>query len=95
MTFLPHVEKLFETYPDLELHIKRVLYDSACDDKKLKEIFWERFRIELKASLNPRRKKTITTNLIRGIEKITPYGDVICMAGYKMDYLGIRYENGK
>jgi len=34
-------------------------------------------------------------DLPRGIEKITPYGVPICIAGYEMDYKGIRYDNEK
>lgn len=59
-TFLPHLKLLFETYPDLSQSIKRALYDSACDDQPLKEQFSEELGIELKASLNPRRKKAVT-----------------------------------
>ncbi|MCK5355479.1 MAG: hypothetical protein KAJ63_10210, partial [Methyloprofundus sp.] len=35
-TFFPHVQKVFEQYPDLATSINRVLYDSACDDTELK-----------------------------------------------------------
>jgi hypothetical protein len=94
-TFYPHVEKLFEMYPEIKPSVKRVLYDSACDIKELKEEFWENFQIELKASLNPRRKKEVTEDLPRGMDKITPYGAVICKGGYEMDYKGMRYENEK
>jgi hypothetical protein len=94
-TFYPHIEKVFETYPEIVPWIDTVLYDSACDNKDLKEKLWEVFGIELKASLNPRRKKAITNHLPRGIKLITPYGVPICMAGYEMDYKGIRYENEK
>ena len=31
----------------------------------------------------------------RGIEKITPYGVPICLAGNELDYQGIRYEREK
>jgi len=52
-------------------------------------------QIELKTSLNPRRRKTVTENLPRGMEKMTPYGPLICKAGCEMDYKGIRYEARK
>jgi hypothetical protein len=29
------------------------------------------------------------------MEKVTPYGNVICNAGYEMDYLGIRFKDEK
>ena len=66
-----------------------------CDKKELKEKILNDFDLELKASLNPRRKKAITENLPRGIEKLTPYGVPICIAGYDMEYQGMRYENEK
>jgi len=94
-TFFPHVEELFENLPQVQPWIDRVLYDSACDDKELRKKFKEEWDIELKASFNPRRKKEVTKDLPRGIDKITPYGTVICKAGYEMHYQGIRFENEK
>jgi len=94
-TLYPHVVRLFEELPEIKNDIERVLYDSACDDEELKARFRVQLGIELKASLNPRRKKEITEDLPRGVEKITPYGTVICMAGYEMDYKGMRIENEK
>ena len=72
-----------------------MLYDSACDDGPLKQRFQDELGIELKASFNPRRSKAITRELPRGMEKITPYGVPICLAGYEMDYQGIRYASEK
>ena len=94
-TFLPHVEHLFDLYPDVKSCVSRVLYDSACDDRELKKIFEESHDVELKASLNPRRKKAITKDLPRGIERITPFGNPICLTGHVMDYKGSRYEAEK
>ncbi len=94
-TIYPHVEKIFDTFPEIKPDIQRVLYDSAGDDKVLKEKFQNKFGIELKTSINPRRKKEITENLPRGIKRITPYGVPICIGGYEMYYKGARYENGK
>ena len=94
-TLYPHVERLFENLPEMQDWIDRVLYDSACDNKDLKEKFQREFAIELKASLNPRRKKDVTKDLPRAIEKITPYGVPICTAGYEMEYKGMRYEKEK
>jgi hypothetical protein len=94
-TFFPHVEKVFEHYPPLGASVERVLYDSACDDAKLKARFEEELGVELKASFNPRRSKAITSDLPRGIEKITPYGVPICLAGHELDYKGIRYDSEK
>ena len=36
VTLLPHVEMLFEKLPEVKPWINRILYDSACDDKKLR-----------------------------------------------------------
>jgi len=94
-TFYPHAEKLFDQYPELASTVQRVLYDSACDDAELKARFNDELGIELKASFNPRRSKPITTDLPRGIDKITPYGVPICLAGHELDYKGIRYEREK
>ena len=94
-TLYPHVERLFESLPVMREWIDRVLYDSACDDQGLKEQFKEKWQIELKTSLNPRRRQAVTDRLPRGMEKMTPYGNLICKAGYEMDYQGIRYEAEK
>jgi len=94
-TFFPHVEKVFNDYPDLATSINRVLYDSACDDAELKTRFKDALGVELKASFNPRRSKATTEALPRGIEKITPYGVPVCSAGHEMDYRGIRYDREK
>ena len=92
-TFLPHAKDVFERYPELTAPVERVLYDSACDDAELRAQFKDDLGVELKASFNPRRSKPITKNLPRGVEKITPYGVPICLAGYEMDYQGIRYSS--
>ncbi len=92
-TFLPHVKKVLEQHPSLKESIERVLYDSACDDADLKQQFKAELDLDLKASFNPRRSHPVTTDLPRGIEKITPYGTPICFAGYEMEYQGIRYAN--
>jgi hypothetical protein len=94
-TFFPHVEKVLGDHPVLAQSIRRVLYDSACDDAPLKQRFEDELGIELKASFNPRRSKAITEGLPRGMEKITPHGAPICLGGYEMDYQGIRYANEK
>jgi len=94
-TFLPHVAHLFDLYPDVESCVSRVIYDSACDDAELKKTFETDHQVELKASFNPRRKKDVIKNLPRGIEKITPFGNPICLEGHVMDYKGSRYEAEK
>ena len=95
ITLYPHVVSLFNHLPEIEDDIDRILYDSACDSQKLKDRFEDDFSIVLKASLNPRRIKTVTQGLPKGMEKLTPYGNVICNAGLQMDYKGIRYNSEK
>lgn len=92
-TFLPHAREVLEHYPPLAAAVHRVLYDSACDDAALKQQFAQELGLELVASFNPRRGQPITEQLPRGIEKITPYGEPVCLAGYEFDYQGIRYAN--
>jgi hypothetical protein len=69
---LPHVEKVLGDHPDLAQSVRRVRYDSACDDAPLKQRFQDELGIELKASFNPRRSKAISEALPRGMESITP-----------------------
>ncbi|MCP3868819.1 MAG: hypothetical protein GY703_12120 [Gammaproteobacteria bacterium] len=54
-TFFPHVKKVHKDYPELAQTVRRVLYDSACDDAPLKKRFQDDLEIELKASFNPHR----------------------------------------
>jgi hypothetical protein len=94
-TIYPHVVRLFENLPQVAPWIDTLLYDGAADTKGLREKFDKDLNIRLRASLNPRRKKTVTINLPRGMEKITPYGNLVCKAGFEMDYTGMRYESEK
>lgn len=94
-TFFPHMELLFLDFPELKLWFDFALYDSACDDKGLKDQFANEFGIELKASLNPRSRKTVTENLPKGMDRLTPSGNLICNGGFKMDYQGLRLDTEK
>ena len=94
-TFLPHIKRLFSLYPSIKDKVKTALYDSAADDALLKKAFKEELAIKLRTSHNPRAKKEITKELPRGMQKITPYGDVICLAGKELEYQGMRYEHEK
>lgn len=91
-TFHPHVQRLFDHLPEVRAWFDRALYDSACDDETLKEKFEKDFGLELKASLNPRRKKEIHEGLPRGMSRLTPYGDLICLHDKTMDYQGTRWD---
>ncbi len=86
---------MLDTYPVIEISVKRVLYNSACDSKDLKDKFLDKLGLELKAFLNPRRKKEVTEGLLRGMEKVAPNGAVICKGSHEMVYKGMRYESEK
>jgi hypothetical protein len=92
-TFHPHVKSLFDDFPEIKPWINTALYDGACDDMNLKILFEEEFNIDLKTSQNPRGRKTVTENLPKGMEKLTPYGSMICKGGFEMDFKGARYNN--
>lgn len=94
-TFFPHVERLFNNIPEVKSWIDTVLYDSACDNGRLKEKFCEELKIELKTSLNPRRRRTVTEGLPMGMEKLTPFGIMTCTSGFEMDFKGARYDAEK
>ena len=94
-TFFPHVVHLFSQYPQVRSWIETVLYDSACDSQPLRRKFIDELGIQLKASLNPRRKQTVTENLPKGMKKLTAYGNLVCNADFDMDYRGVRKETEK
>jgi hypothetical protein len=90
----PHLARLFERLPQLKAAATRLLDDGAADDKDLKARVRRDFEIELLAPQNPRRRKLPTDDLPRGIEKITPKGTPMCLAGFPMDFLGCRRTSG-
>ncbi len=94
-TFHPHVSSLFENLPEIAPWIDTALYDSACDSDALKQKFADDFDIVLKSSMNPRRRKTVTENLPRGMSKLTPQGSLICNENIEMEYQGIRRNSDK
>lgn len=93
-TFLPHVGRIFKNFPEIRPWFDTALYDSACCDQELRDDFLNDFGIVLRTSLNPRGQKAVTENLPRCMEKITPFGTVICKGGHETDYKGIRNETG-
>jgi len=94
-TFLPHVANLFENVPTVSKWIDTVLYDSACDNEKLRKDFESLLHVQLRASLNPRSRKTLDDDLPRGMDRLTPYGNLLCKGAHSMDYKGMRYEDEK
>lgn len=94
-TFYPHISALFEDFPELSTWFGTALYDSACDDPELKRMFQDDFGIHLKTSLNPRRRKTVTENLPKYMDRLTPHGTLTCCGGHDTDFRGVRHDTGR
>ncbi len=94
-TLHPHIVRLFNHLPEMKSQIDTALYDKAADKVELKQKLEEDFGISLKTSINPRKRKTVTSGLPRGMKKLTPYGNMFCEADFEMDFQGIRYESEK
>jgi len=94
-TFYPHITALFKDFPEPGPRFGTALYDSACDDPKLKRMFQDDFGIRLKTSLNQRRRKTVTENLPEFIEKPTPCGRMTCCGGHDLNFKGVRHDTGR
>lgn len=88
----PHIERIFKLFPPLEETVERVLDDGAADDAKLKDSILKDFGIELLASINPRARKSLTKDLPRGIDHITPTGTPICNGGIAFNLVGCRHQ---
>jgi hypothetical protein len=91
-TLFPHIKRLFDKLPLVRDWFSRVLYDSACDDEGLRQLLWKEYNLDLKASLNPRRKKDVTNHLPRGMDRLTAQGELFCDAGLPMEFKGIRFD---
>ena len=91
-TLIPHLRRLFAKLPEIQPWFKFVLDDSAAYDDSLFEQVFDEFDLNLRASVNPRRRKPIVEDLPRGMAKLTPYGELICHKGHAMDYRGIRWQ---
>ena len=60
-------------------------------NKRAVEIINKKISSHMKrTSLNLRAAKTIKDNLPKGMDKLTPYGNLVCNQGHDMDYLGVR-----
>jgi hypothetical protein len=94
-SLLGHVARVFELHPDLEPAIKRVLDDGAADDQALKDSFQTKWKIELLAPINPRRRGPITKDLPRGIDHLTPIGIPVCQQGYPFEFVTCRHDTQK
>jgi len=91
-SLVPHLNRLFQAYPELKPAVQRVLDDGAADDATLKETVQADLGIELCAPINPRGRKPIRDELPRGMDHITPRGTPVCRAGYPFDFVGCRHD---
>jgi hypothetical protein len=89
---VPHLDRLFATYPDLIGKFTNVVADSAWDDAELKQTVEERFGLNLKTPVNPRSIKSITEDLGRGMKSLSPAGTLTCQADREMSYAGASYQ---
>jgi hypothetical protein len=90
----PHLERIFRRLPQLRGTIGVLLDDAAADDAGLKARVRKVFEIEVVASQNTRSRRSITKDLPRGIEKITPTGMPVCRAGLPLDLAGCCHTTG-
>ena len=51
------------------------------------------FQLTLRSSLNPRRRKPLIEDLPKGMNRLTPYGELICDGEQSLEYLGVRWKN--
>jgi len=90
-TLAPHLYRLFANLPEIRPWFTHVLDDGAAYDLKLMEEIDRTLHLTLRASMNPRRRPVMTDDLPRGMVKLTPYGELLCMAEHTMDYRGVRW----
>jgi hypothetical protein len=92
-TLLEHTDRIFTLYPHLYKWIDFILADAAYDTSDNRKKLLEEYGIILRASLNPRRKKSIESDYLpKGMEKLTPFGNLLCNAGFEMNYEGVRFS---
>jgi hypothetical protein len=91
-SLVPHLTRAFHLHPEIQDTIQRVLDDGAADDRKLKDVLWSAWHIELLAPVNPRARQPLCDDLPRGVDHITPSGTPVCKAGYPFDFVGCRRD---
>lgn len=89
---VPHLDRLFTTYPELAGQFANVLADCAWDDVALKQVVEERFGLNLKTPVNPRSIKPVTRDLGRGMKSLSPAGTLTCQADRELEYLGASFQ---
>ncbi len=86
------IDRLLKTQPWLKDWFELLLDDGAADEPALKERLLRDYNLRLVCSSNPRGRKPITEDLPRGVAKITPNGEPVCLAGGAFNYLGVRWN---
>lgn len=89
---VPHLDRLFTLYPELDGQFTNVLADAAWDDTALKEQVEKRFGLSLKTPVNPRSIKPITQSLGRGMKSLSPAGTLTCHADREMPFQGASHR---
>jgi hypothetical protein len=90
---IPHLQRLRERVPEALAGVEFLLDDAAADDPKLREQVNQDFQLTLRSSLNPRRRKPLIEDLPKGMNRLTPYGELICDGEQSLEYLGVRWKN--
>jgi hypothetical protein len=91
-TLEPSLRRLFDNLPLTRDWFDYVLDDGAAYDLDLMARIEEELGLRVRASMNPRRRSALIEELPRGMAKLTPYGDLICMDGHTMEYRGVRWQ---
>jgi len=82
-------------FPQVVESADNLLDDSAADDPKLKDAVKKTFQLDLRCHVNPRRRKTLTSeNLPKGMASLTARGTLYCQAEHEMIYRSIRENSG-
>jgi len=93
-SLVPHLRRLCAEQPEWVEVADYLLDDSAADEAALRELLAEEFGLTLRTGINPRSRKAITGGLPRGMGKLTPYGELLCLAEQTLEYLSVRWETG-
>lgn len=89
-SLIPNVLRLYQEIPDLPDWFRYLLDDSAAYDQELFKQVRNELQLTLRASINPRRRQTLKEDLPRGMDRLTPYGELYCLVGHAMEYRGTR-----
>lgn len=93
-SLVPHLHRLRAQQPEWVEAADFLLDDSAADEAALRALLQEEFGLTLRTGINPRSRKAVTDALPRGMDRLTPYGELICLANHSLDYLSVRWKTG-